>query len=118
MFIKPITMKNNIKKNRILFIEGAKKIIANLGAKIISLPTFACENTKYLLKTKTNVLNIILYEENHQEFLYSVFCRFETPCKEANNQHSGKHNFHLASKLPIPEILKELENHLKNAIEV
>jgi len=111
-------MKNNNQKNRILFVEGAKKIIANLGAEIISLPTFASENTKYKVKTKTNILNITLYEENHHEYLYTVFCRFETPCKEANNQYSGKHNFHLASKSPLPEILKELESFLNEALEV
>ena len=110
-------MKNN-KKNRILFVEGAKKIIEDLGAEIISLPTDIINNTKYKVKTKSNVLNIILYNENDHEHVYTVFCRFETPTKEIGNPYSGKHNLHIVSQNPVSEILKEVETFFKEAIEI
>lgn len=111
------------KKQVLKFFEAVKALLLSLGAVETGKQMY-----RYRLDTRAGDLFIDFHESDAEkpkrnDFLYSVFCRFEDPTKafevlgtkdmDRLNKHSGKWNFHYTD---ADYLLSCLEQNLKQVM--
>ena len=107
------------KKSRIQFVSEAKKIIEENGftptEKQPKQSSPEWDRTTYEKQTDKNRLEVILYGQDRQQMVFSVFGLLEIPSEKIGNCYSGKANFHCVA--PVLEAIADFEDYIKELVE-
>jgi len=108
-------MKNK-KKDIKIFVTSIIEFINDLTSeKIININRFDGDDYyEFKINGKSNTLNLFLRED--QQFLYSVFCRFNTPTYLSGQ--NCKFNFHsvITDLIDLNLIIELAKEHINNAV--
>jgi hypothetical protein len=104
----PKAKYNITKKQQDEFVAGVTKGLVDMGAVIQPTDERMFSNTQFKLETTAGTLLITLY--HRQEFLFTVYSRFEDPNKSKGkficNPYSGKYNFNKVNNCPMEQIIE------------